>query len=146
MRIALFRTIRSVFDYCYYRMARFYLNSHFNKYYDSRLSGAVCFVVFLVPLFFAIVLYPMCSLIEKDLLTTVYFPPRWKLNTPTGWTFLIFYILGYRYGSKERYQSLCEKYADDPKDRIRGWGVAGILIVIFAIFVLSVGIFIRPLS
>ena len=139
------RFFKDLLGYCYYRITRFYVNSKFKGYrfYTTRVCGGLTFILWSV-LFIAVVLCPLSAIIKVNLITYKLF--LFDQNTPVLWTIIIFAVLGDFYGSKERYNALCLKYAGDPKEKIRGCGVVGFVFLSFALLGLSMWLFERPLD
>lgn len=138
------RKALAVLDYCFYRITYFYLSSRYNgyRYYNTRICGGITFII-LAFLFLSIVLCPLSAIVKTDLITYPLF--WWKRNTPAAWIILLFYISGNIYGSKDRYQRLSERYRGESLSKMKGWGVAGIIVMVFVIYCVSILLFVRPL-
>lgn len=135
---------KELLDYCFYRITRFYLthDSKYVKFYSTQYGGGLTFGL-LGFLFVSLVLCPLSALLKVNLIAYRLF--WFDKNTPAVCVVLLFMIIGNIYGTKGRYKALCEKYADDPKEKIRGWGVVGLIVAVFMIYGLSLWIFVRPL-
>lgn len=144
MAIKIINTSREVFDYIYYRITRFYLtrDSSRIKFYSTQNGGIIVFGL-LAFLFSAVVLCPLSSIVKVDLLGYKLF--WWKWNTPFTWIVISFCVFGKYYGSKSRYQALCERYDNEPHSTLKGWGIVALIISIFVIYGISAWLFVRPL-
>lgn len=136
--------LKDAFGYFYYRITRFYLKHDSSRihFYNTHYGGIIAFGLLAI-LLTAVIICPVSFLIRVDLISYKLF--WWKGNTPYVWFVIVLCFFGGKYGSKSRYQALCDRYNDEPFFLLKGFGVIGTIIAILLLFALSIWIFVRPL-